>query len=135
MGDPMGTEVVINDKQPEDTSVLADAAVQAAAVSGVAAATAVDAKADAEQANDKADNAQGTADVAVGIAASKTGPDEVAAIVDAKLTGFKDELLTAIRETTPAAEPVVVTAAPKDEPPKSVEQVEHRTWYEKFLGV
>ena len=131
----MGTEIEVNEGEPEG-SVLAGAAVEAAAVSGAAAAMAGAASHDAEQAEAKADQANDAAGAALTVAASKPSSEEV----DAKIAASQAEILAAIAalkdvqvdqtlEVQPAAK------APKDTAPKSVEEPkEKKSWYDRYLS-
>ena len=132
----MGTEIEVNEGEPEG-SVLAGAAVEAAAVSGAAAAMAGAASHDAEQAEAKADQASDAAGAALTVAASKPSSEEVDAKIDAKLGSFKDEIVAALKETQarPAVEVQPVVEAPKDTAPKSVEEPkEKKSWYDRYLS-
>jgi hypothetical protein len=131
----MGTEIEVNEGD-DGESVLAEAAVQSAAVSGAAAAMAGAASHDAEKAEAKADQANDAAGAALTVAASKPSSEEV----DAKIAAAQAEILAAIAalkdvqvDSTLEVKPVV--EAPKDTAPKSVEEPkEKKSWYDRYIG-
>lgn len=132
--------MVTQDPEPEnDPSVLAEAAVAAAAVSGAAAAKADEASSDAEQAEATAGQAAILAAAAASEAASKPSHDDVAAIVDERLSAFEtnfkatlEEVLTSHAETTePQGEPVKDTLPPSVEPEVKKKK---RSFADRFYG-
>jgi len=131
----MGTEIEVNEGD-DGESVLAEAAVQSAAVSGAAAAMAGAASHDAEQAEAKADQANDAAGAALTVAASKPSSEEV----DAKIAASQAEILAAIAalkdvQVDQTLEVQPVAEAPKDTAPKSVEEPkEKKSWYDRYLS-
>ena len=131
----MGTEIEVNEGEPEG-SVLAEAAVASAALGGAAVAKGDEAIRTADEANSHAEQAGDTASAALSVAAAKPSSEEV----DAKIAQSQAEILAAIaalktEEAAPAVEVQPVAEAPKDTAPKSVEEPKKKgSWYERYLG-
>lgn len=113
------TTVITSGDEPDEGSVLAEAAVASAALAGAAAAKAGDAQGDAEQAEATADMALNVADAALTSTASKVDEEtarriarEEAEGVIAALVAKAAEAKPQVEETPPASEEVSPQVAP-----------------------
>ena len=100
MGDTTETTVVTNTTEGEDPSVLAQAAVASAALSGAAAVKAGDASDTADEANLRAEGAQATANAALSESASKPNEEETRRIAREEAAATIAALVSAASEKT-----------------------------------
>ena len=133
------TIVVTEGDEPNEAgeTVLGEAAVAAAALSGAAAATAQQASGDAEDAEAAAEVANHVANTAVSIAASKPEMEDVEALIDARVSGMEDAILSRLEEMmsqqAAASEPVKEPV--KDVMPASVDKKKKMSFAERYLGI
>lgn len=113
------TTVITSGDEPDEGSVLAEAAVASAALAGAAAAKAGDAQGDAEQAEATADMALNVADAALTSSVSKVDEETARRIAReefeagiAALVAKAAEAKVETAETPPAAETVDPQVAP-----------------------
>lgn len=137
----MAETIIIEDNENEDGSVLAEAAVAAAAVSGAAHAQAADAAADAEEAEATAELALHQSTKAAEAAVIRPTFEESRAmteeIVDDKIAAALNRLAERLAPATVEAEVEVHEEPPPDEPPSNLKKKtkKKRTFAERYLGM
>lgn len=132
------TTVITSGDEPEEGSVLAEAAVASAALAGAAAAKAGDAQADAEDAEATADAALHVADTALTHAAGKVGEEEARRIAREEVEAVIADLVAKAAEAKPAEATVEEPEIDPQVAPPSVEKANpektrgltkaHRAW-------
>jgi sorbitol-specific phosphotransferase system component IIBC len=130
-------EVTAIEAPPSSGDVLAAAAVESAAVSGVAAATAVHADQDAAAAQATADAAAAQAAQAQAAAAQGVTEARVKQLVDEGMSEGMAQLATVLQPPPPAVEATAtVEAAPvRDTPPANLAAKEKRkTLAQRYAG-
>ena len=118
----MSETTIITNENPEDGGVLAEAAVASATMSGMALASAEAANEEAQEAEDLAVYAHETAEAAIEVASSRPDHETVNRMIDDKLGGLVDALMSRLATPQPVEVAVEVENVPDEVKPKSIEK-------------
>jgi hypothetical protein len=133
----MSETTVITNETPEDGGVLAEAAVASATMSGMALASAEAANEEAQEAEDLAVYAHETAEAAIEVASSRPDHETVNRMIDDKLGGLVDALMSRLSTPQPVEVAIEVDEVPDEVKPKSIEKTTKtkKTFAQRYRGL